>query len=857
MGRRSIVLLLIAQAAGILWADRGGGPGVAWGAIAVVAGLALRRRRSGLLLGLATGAFLLGHQALSQTLERARADALRGAQLEPQQIRLVDARVAARRSTAFGEEVELIDARSRAGDARIPERLVLALAPGAYRAERLLWPGARVRVGVFVSPLRPARNPGSPDRAHALARRGFTARARLVKPDWVVERIDANRFGARLAVRLARLRRDGLERVRLRLDAIGRAGEPVAGAGLVRALALGDRRALPEETRHAFQRLGLAHLVSVSGLHVGFVAVPAAWAIARVRAWGRRRTRPVRGFAAPFAAGCGAALAYAWLAGAGIPAQRACLLFALFGLVRAARGKLAPAPALAAVALVLLAADPASLFDLGALFSFGACAALIAGGVWGGRSGAPGLDPLRGSLAISIGLLPLVEAAGLPRALPAPLVNALAIPWTGFVVMPCALAASVLAGGLPEGRGDPVLALLLWPAAALEQAARALAAALPAVWLGDTGPGRLPWSAALVIGAIAFARLRAGDWVSGAAAWLALGLFGLSPLRGPAFLDPRPRVVFLDVGQADAALVEARASTWLIDTGAGPETGGGGSTVLRALRAQGVERLDVLVVTHGDLDHRGGALRILSAVEVGELWLPAAAAVDPSLEGLAEAARERSVPVRWVAAGDGAEGVAGPGDIARERPAAADRPRVEVLWPPAPPRAGPSGAVIGTGSDRPGRGTARNEASLVLRLTLDGHRFLFAADIGEASERRLLELGAPLRAEVLKVAHHGSRGSSGAAFLAAVAPRIAIVSAPCGAGRGLPSAQALARLEAAGAALGWTGRDGAIAVVAGRVGGGAAAAAPERAAPLQMRYWGSERRCVPDRRRSDPGREGG
>ena len=884
-----LLLLLLAHAAGIVQADRGGSAAAALGGLAIgalvggarcVVGRGVARGRGvggdacerwGLLLGLGAIAFLLGHQALSRELSRARSDADRAADLDPKQIRLVDARVAARRATAFGEEIELVDARSRAGEARIPERLVLALAPGPSRGDRLLWPGARVRVGLYVTPLRPPRNPGSPDREHALARRGFAARARLVKPDWVVERIGSDALAASLSMRLARLRRDAAERVRIRFEGAGRDDEPVAGAGLVRALALGDRRALPDETRRAFRALGLAHLISVSGLHIGFVALPAAWAVARMRTLLRPRARPVLGFAWPFVAGCVAASCYAWLAGAGVPALRASLLFALFGIVRAAGGKLAPATALAGIALVLLLAHPANLYDLGALFSFTACAALIAGGAWGeGRAGSgparspdalplraarrrrQGLlfDPLRASLAVSIGMLPLVELAGLPRALPGPLVNAVAIPWTGLVVMPCALAATALAWGLPEHVGAGGLAWLLQPAAGLEAAAGWVASAVPPSWIGEDRPGRWPWSGAIVLGGFAILRLRTGDWASGAATWIALALFGLAPVRGPAFVDPRPRVVFLDVGQADAALVEAGQSTWLIDSGSGPEDGSGGTTVLRALRAQGVERLDVLAITHGDLDHRGGALRILSAVEVAELWLPAGAAEDPALVALAAHARARAVAVRWVSAGD--------------RVGTPDSMRVEVLWPPAPRSGEGSDSEPGAGRARaPGaeeswgwRGPRRNEASLVLRVELAGQAFLFAADVGAETERRLLERGAALRAAVLKVPHHGSRSSSSDAFVAAVSPRIAVVSAPCGAGRGLPSEPALARLAAAGAELAWTGRDGAIAV---SVGSEVADVRPgsEGAAPLRMRYWGDERRCVPDRPRLDPRREDG
>jgi len=863
---RLLLLLLVSHVAGIVYADRGGGgpPGFALAGLAAIAAAGVLAARSGprsagaggrrfavspahgrALALCAAGAlsFASGQRGLARELDRARTGAEQAEALDPAldpnpdsnrdsgRGRLVDARVHARRPTGFGEEVELRSVRARPGEGAVPERLLLALpaerptegltarSPDRARSDRLLWPGAEVRLALHVLPLRPSRNPGTPDRERALARQGIGARARLVKPDWVVERAPNGDARASLASRLAGLRRDLGERVRARLAERG------DGAALVRALALGDRRDLADTTRRSFRALGLAHLLSVSGLHIAFVAMPAAWLVGRARSAWRPRARPILGFALPIAAGCGAAIAYAWLTGASVPALRASLLLAAFGLARALGLTLSPAPALAAIALVLVAGDPANLFDAGALLSFTACAALIAAGVWGtapGAAEAPGpvprlrawlLDPVRASLAVSLALLPWVELSGMPRATVSPLVNALAIPWTGFVVMPCALAASALACVLPAGSGDDLLALLLWPAACLEARAAELAAALPPIWTGEDRAGWLPWLPALASIALALARLRRGDVATAGAVWLLLATAGLAPIRERAFVDLRPRVVFFDVGQADAALVETRRANWLIDTGSGPDDGSGGAALVRALRALGVDALDVLAITHGDLDHRGGASRILRSMPVGELWIPALSAPDPALEALAEQARARRIPVRRVAAGDRRVD-AGTGD---------DALAVEVLWPPAPGLVPP-----------PARGRARNEASLVLRFALAGRRALFMADVGAEVEASLLRRESALAADLLKVAHHGSRQGSGAGFLEAVGAGIAIVSAPCGGGRGLPSAAALERLGKAGAEVAWTGRDGAVGVV-GWTGA--------RGAPLEVRQWGARRSC--------------
>lgn len=876
-----LILVLVAFSAGVLRADfegaRSAAVAVSWSdaffaravsAVSVASGIGLiaavfvactspglvgpLARRHGL-RGLAVAALIgLSFAAGHRSLERERIRAERGAALAAgfarsagagsAPLRFVDARVVARRSTGFGEEVELWDLRGRVGEGALPERVILSwsrAAPGATvdedrvgdgpsRAEALLWPGARVRLAIRLEPLRPARNPGSTDRERAWARRGIGARARLVKPDWVVETVsDAEPF-ARAASELVALRRGAVERARHRLPS------EAPGAGLVRALALGDRRDLSEPTRRCFRALGLTHLLSVSGLHIGFVALPAAAAVARLRVLFRPRRRPVLGFGTPIAVGCGVALGYAWLTGGSVPALRAGLLFGLFGIARFGRSTVAPGPALAAVGLALLVADPSVLFDPGARFSFSACAALLAAGLWGaspesapdvavgaapasvpasnplslpgparerfGSIAAVFADPVRASLAVSIALLPWVELEGLPRSLLSPLVNAAAIPWTGFVVMPGALAACVLAWGLPEARGELLLRALIWPAAALERAAAGLGSWLPSGFTGEDRLGLIPWPIGLALIALGFVVLRRGRVFAAGLVWLALGGLGLVPVRESGFAGERPRLVFFDVGQADAALIETRDAAWLIDSGSGPGDGSGGGTLLRALRALAVDRLDGLVITHGDLDHRGGARRLLSALPVGELWLPILPDPDADLVALAAEARERGVRVVWASAGD--------------RHRSGRTLAFEVLWPPRPDVA--KGASEreggGFGDDARLAGRARNERSIVLRARIEGRDLLFMGDVGAGVERRLRGRGRLDGVEVLKLGHHGSRRSSDAGFLEAALPALAVVSAPCDAARGLPSPVALARVRAAGAGLAWTGRDGAIAV---------------------------------------------
>ena len=245
---------------------------------------------------------------------------------------------------------------------------------------------------------------------------------------------------------------------------------------------------------------------------------------------------------------------------------------------------------------------------------------------------------------------------------------------------------------------------------------------------------------------------------------------------------PVPRLVVFDVGQGDSALVQGRGAAILVDGGGAWESWNAGrAQVLPALDALGVSRLDLVVATHADLDHRGGLPAILSELEVGELWLPAGREHERAFEAVHRAARARGVSVRAVGRGSPLRRF---GDL-----------RVEPLWPPREIFA------------------ARNAASLVVRVQVAaGRSVLFPGDLDAASEARLVASEASLAADVLLLPHHGSRGSGSGDWLDAVAPRLALVSAGCRNRFGMPHRELLDRLTARGLDPPWTGRDGALRV---------------------------------------------
>jgi competence protein ComEC len=252
-------------------------------------------------------------------------------------------------------------------------------------------------------------------------------------------------------------------------------------------------------------------------------------------------------------------------------------------------------------------------------------------------------------------------------------------------------------------------------------------------------------------------------------------ILATTTLSAPAHLL---QVSFINVGQGDAALVQdASGFNILIDAGlpaAGP-------TVVAFLREQAVDQVDVVVISHAHLDHFGGLMSVLEApdISVREVYFNGYHAASSSWHTLATAVKEEGIDMTT-----------------------AQFPR-EFTW------AGVKGYVLGP---EPGiTNVDHNEASLVLLLEHGSNRFLFTGDIGFSAEATVVARGTPIAADVFKVGHHGSKNSSGEAFLAAVSPSVAII--PVGKNNyGHPSAEAIERLEAAGAQVWRTDRSGTVIV---------------------------------------------
>lgn len=232
-------------------------------------------------------------------------------------------------------------------------------------------------------------------------------------------------------------------------------------------------------------------------------------------------------------------------------------------------------------------------------------------------------------------------------------------------------------------------------------------------------------------------------------------------------------MVFFDVGQGDSALILfPNGKTMLID--GGPTSAG--ARLVAKLRQRGIQRLDWVVGTHPHSDHIGGLIAVLKAFPVEEIWDSGFVYESPVYRDYLLAAR----------AAKNQAGKRPPFRVALKGTKVQPAPNitVEVLAPSKP-------YLTGTQSDP-------NNNSIVLRIDAGGARFLFTGDMEGALRRRLYQQGANLRAEVLKVAHHGSHDGTDMALLRRVRPRIAVISCALGNPYGHPHKEALQVLQAFG-----------------------------------------------------------
>ena len=636
--------------------------------------------------------------------------------------------------------------------------------------------GEKVRVHASLRRPRNFANPRAYDYRGSLARRGVWATARASGKGLV--RIGGGEAGER-----------SLASERQRIGKLIDASLPEPHAALLRSLVVGDQASIPAAVWDRIAAAGLAHLLSVSGLHIALV-----WGLVFALARGLLGRSEwlllhlhVRGLAALTA--LPPAILYAALSGLSVPAARSVAMTALVVASLACGREVQPLRALCLAAAAVAVAWPGAPLEASFQLSFASVLALVlASDAWARRPRAslvPGWrDLLRDHVLLAV-LVPAAALAGTAplvalhfnRVTPIGLVtNPVLVPLTGTPATVLGLAGAAASLG-SERLAEQLFALAYWPLEGL-RAGAFFAAELPLATLRVPTPTlcelglvyvllALPWLpherrrvvAALVLGALA-----------------ADGAFWLRERRASGDLRAR----FVDVGQGDAAVLELPHGGVVVIDGGGfarSRLDIGERVLAPYLWSRKILRADVVVATHGDFDHRGGLDFVARELAPRELWVGARGDERGRLAALEREVRSHGGKVRPLVAGE---------------ELVVDGVRFECLHPPL-------GGVLSS-----------NDSSLVLRIRFGAHTLLFTGDVEAGGEQAIAERSPPAPTTVLKVAHHGSATSSGDGFLRWAAPELAVISVGVGNGYGLPHPDVVTRYRRFRVPVLRTDRDGSV-----------------------------------------------
>ena len=678
----------------------------------------------------------------------------------------------ARRINASCPEAQVIGriddlpARRRAGELRIQSFVLTpqwASCEALDAAMRLTWldgppvrGGERWRLHVRVKPPRGTANAHGFDGDRWLVRNGLSATGYVVAGT----RLDVARSADVHALR--ETLRDRLRRL------------PLVNAGVLAALALGDAAAIPAEQMETYRRTGTMHLLVISGLHVGIVT---AVGFFLGRWFGLLVGAPAK------ASGIVVALllagGYVLLGGAGLALLRAFAMSAAAMLALLVGRATAPSAVFAYALAIVLAVDAMAPLAAGFWLSFGAVAVLLASFAPRPRRRSRLMSAVLAQCAIAVLFTPLVvPITGLIHPLSS-VVNLVVVPVVTLLAVPLVLAGSAALGLSAAGVGARLLTAADFSIAVVGEVL-ALAERLRPWYVADLGPWTCWLLAAAAVGLLPVSRLALA-----ALATTAVALLLAPTLRGAAMPHGELDITVLDVGQGTAVLAQTARHALLYDAGPAFRSGAdsGARVVLPALRGRGLGALDVLLLSHGDLDHVGGAATVLAGI-----------------------------PVRRVLAGEPVPGIAA-----------------------APCRAGTSwrwdGVLFSVLSPSVEHRSSGNNASCVLLIETASTRALLTGDIERLVEDRL-DVSA---VDFLLMPHHGSLTSSSARFVASVRPRFVVATAGFGNRFGHPRSTVLERYRDVGAHILSTAASGAVRWSSARPRAVAVERGPE--APYWRRHW--------------------
>ena len=748
----------------------------------------------------------------------------------------------ARLPWGYGYEIELTGVEYQGSFEHVRGGLRLSFSESAeHTSPPEVHAGDEVVVATEAKRPQMFRDDGAFDRRAYLEQQNIDLVATLRAPK-LMERVAEGPTTA--ATLLARARR----RLRDEIDALFATKPQVDG--VLRAMLLGDRSFVERAESADFQKTGVFHVLVVAGLHVGAIAVFLFWigrALRLTPFWTALTTLTVL-------------FAYVAVVEQRPPVIRAALMTAIVVIGGLFFRRLDLLNSAGLAALILLIAKPLAVRDSSFQLTFLAIGCIAGLAVpWLEKTVQPYVKGLRGwrdvtrdaahepraaqfridlrstarwisarlparlgggagdalargigislrvwellviTLALQIGMLPLMAHDFHRVSLSAPLVNLAAVPITGIVVP---LGYLTLAGGLILPSLGKLLAVpLSWVTMVLLHVVRWFAES-PAWSYRIPGPPAWLVLIFLAAGVILGITARISYSWRGLASRCAAGLLALSALTIAIFPFAARRaagkleLTILDVGQGDSLfVVSPHGKTLLIDGGGSfggfsghEERNGidpGEEAVSPYLWSRGFQKLDVVALTHAHQDHIGGLAAILENFHVGALWI-GREVESAALANLEKLARERKIPVVHEIRGEAF---------------AWDGIETQFLWPEVAPN------EIGS--------SPKNNDSLVLRLKYGERTFLLPGDAEKQAESAMLEENAEtsLRADVLKVGHHGSKNSTMPGFLAAVHPQVAVISAGEDNPYGHPNKELLERLETAGIRTLRTDRDGAVHIL--------------------------------------------